>query len=438
MLRFIGIVLALFCIAGSVLAQVSSETFGQIRLEDPGTPGQAVSLRPPSGITPYTLIFPASMANGSWVLTHTADNNIGIGTWQPWTGISGTATQIPYFSSATQLTGNASLTWDNSNQALSLTGTTGNSNLLSVAKSGTVTADNTVLSLSHTATSVTSGVDKTVLAISASGSVSTGATVTGIDVNVAGGTVNYAALFRSGRVGVGLGASGLPNTQFDIAEDAATRELNYTGTLNVGTTFNNNLEFNTGNRAAFIRVATTGLTNDYSITGLAGGTDGKHINIFNATNQTMVFEHENTGSLAANRFITPTGYDLSIPPRTGVIVQYSATAQRWYVMAAGVSSYNTFATDIKTVTNTDYTLPTSSAAYILVNNNNGNNFDIALEDGVAVGQIICVQCNGPNSIRLVDGGNTNVFGTTMTLPNEAAVLFIWDGTKWIQAARATG
>jgi hypothetical protein len=152
----------------------------------------------------------------------------------------------------------------------------------------------------------------------------------------------------------------------------------------------------------------------------------------------MVFEHENTGSLAANRFITPTGYDLSIPPRTGVIVQYSATAQRWYVMAAGVSSYNTFATDIKTVTNTDYTLPTSSAAYILVNNNNGNNFDIALEDGVAVGQIICVQCNGPNSIRLVDGGNINVFGTTMTLPNEAAVLFIWDGTKWIQAARATG
>jgi hypothetical protein len=420
----------------ALVAQQSAETFGTIRLEHHETPGATISLMPPSGVTNYALTLPATTSVGTWQLGFSVNSAAGTAYWAPAGAPVGLPTHIPYFSDPTTLTGNPLHTWNDGASTLSVNGTTSSSTLFSIAKSGTLSSSHNSMVLSNTATSATASVNKTALVVSASGAMGSASAVTGVDVDVAGGTNNVAALFRNGRVGVGLGTS-LPVVGFDNATDASNREFNYTGALSVGTTPNHNVEFTAGNRASFIRIATTGLSGDFQITGLAGGQDGKYIHLVNATNQTMILRHDNTGSSAANRFITTTQYDLSLPPRTGAAIQYSATAQRWLVVSAGVSSYTALAFNSKTVTTGDDQLPTSNAAYVLVNNSAGNNFRVYFEDGIALGQIICVQNNGPNSLRISDGATINVEGVNLSMPTEAAVLFIWDGAKWNQMAAAS-
>jgi hypothetical protein len=437
-MKFLVVTIGAFFLTASVaMAQENVQTFGTIRLEDPSTQGSTISIVPPTGIVPYSLVLPASAADGTWQLLFNVTGSMATASWAPTAFPLGNPTEIPYFNSSSSLVGNPLFTWNNTTQTLSLSGATGSSTLFSMSKTGTLTATHSTLAISNTATSSTANVNKTVLQVVASGAMGSNSAVTGLDVDVAGGTNNYAALFRNGRVGIGLGTS-LPNTGIDNATDAANRELNFTGTLQTGTNLNNNFEFNTGNRSSFIRIATTGLGGDFVITGIAGGQSGKYINLYNATSETMILRHDNTSSLAANRILTPTSVDLSIPPRTGVTIQYSSVAERWYVVAAGVSSYNTFATDSKTVTTADKLLPSDRASYIIVTNNNTNNLDCDLEAGVAVGQLVCVQNSGPLTIRSVDGSLINVFGTTLSLAADASVIFIWDGSKWIQAARASG
>ncbi len=432
------VVLFVLCMVAplTLQGQQSAETFGTIRLEHHEAPGATISLMPPSGVTNYSLTLPATASVGTWQLAFSVDNGSGTSYWAPAGAPVGMPTHIPYFSAPTTLTGNPLHTWNDATSTLQVSGTTSSSTLFSISKSGTLSTSHTSLVLSNTATSATANVNKTAMLIAASGTMGANSNVVGVDVDVAGGTNNIAALFRNGRVGFGLGTS-LPVVGFDNAADASNREFSYTGALSVGTTPNHNMEFTTGNRASFIRIATTGLTDDFRITGMAGGQDGKYVHLVNATNQTMIIRHDNTGSSAANRFITTTQYDLSLPPRTGAAMQYSATAQRWLVVSAGVSSYNALAFNSKTVTTGDDLLPTSNAAYILVNNSAGNNFRVYFEDGIALGQIICVQNNGPNSLRISDGTTINVEGTNLSMPTEAAVLFIWDGAKWNQMAAAS-
>lgn len=64
-----------------------------------------------------------------------------------------------------------------------------------------------------------------------------------------------------------------------------------------------------------------------SITGLAGGETGRFAIIYNSGSQTITLEHEDSGSVAANRFWAHTGVDKLISP--GVAATFIYLASRW-------------------------------------------------------------------------------------------------------------
>ncbi len=237
--------------------------------------------------------------------------------------------------------------------------------------------------------------------------------------------MNYAALFTSGSVGIGTSA---PNTMLDVVEDVAYRELNYTTTLSATS---NDLEFNTGNKASYVRIGTQ--TGAFTITGLGGGSTGKIMTIYNASGKTMILKHDNTGSAAANRIINSTTATLYIDDKGSVTLAYSGTDSRWIVTATMGALGMTPTQTTKTVTTTDKTLPSSDNNYIRVTNNSGT-ITPTFEDGSYVGQILVIQNDGPNSLTILDTTNVEINGGTVTLGAKDVVTLVWNGTKWYQIA----
>jgi hypothetical protein len=66
-----------------------------------------------------------------------------------------------------------------------------------------------------------------------------------------------------------------------------------------------------------------------TITGFAGGIDGRILTITNIGNPVVVINHQDGGSLAANRIITKSGVSFVIPTDGIVSFIYDATTQRW-------------------------------------------------------------------------------------------------------------
>lgn len=64
-----------------------------------------------------------------------------------------------------------------------------------------------------------------------------------------------------------------------------------------------------------------------SITGLAGGAEGRVVLIFNVGSFTITLEDEHSSSTAANRFAL--NADLSLTADTGALLYYDATSSRW-------------------------------------------------------------------------------------------------------------
>lgn len=77
------------------------------------------------------------------------------------------------------------------------------------------------------------------------------------------------------------------------------------------------------------------------ITGIGGGVDGRVLVILNV-NATLTDElriaHENTGSIGANRIITPTGGTMRLRGGDGLMLIYDATSSRWRVMGLGIGA----------------------------------------------------------------------------------------------------
>jgi hypothetical protein len=89
-----------------------------------------------------------------------------------------------------------------------------------LSKSGAVTTTSTGSSISNASTSATASIVKTGLDVQSTG-VWSGATATnvGLNVNVSGGTTNYAGLFNGGNVGIGTTA---PAAKFEVHEADGT------------------------------------------------------------------------------------------------------------------------------------------------------------------------------------------------------------------------
>ncbi|MDO8611532.1 MAG: hypothetical protein Q7R32_01755 [Dehalococcoidia bacterium] len=80
---------------------------------------------------------------------------------------------------------------------------------------------------------------------------------------------------------------------------------------------------------SFLRIA--GPTAAFSISGIAGGFDGKRLTIYNPTGHVMTITNEDAASVAANRIITMTGGARATTAAGVVELIYSATDSRWLV-----------------------------------------------------------------------------------------------------------
>lgn len=89
---------------------------------------------------------------------------------------------------------------------------------------------------------------------------------------------------------------------------------------------NNNLSLAS---ASFIRINTP--TANFSITGMAGGLDGRMLVLFNSTTYNMTIANESGSSLAVNRILTGTGADIVTVAQGAVTLIYSVNDFRWIV-----------------------------------------------------------------------------------------------------------
>lgn len=85
--------------------------------------------------------------------------------------------------------------------------------------------------------------------------------------------------------------------------------------------------------ASSIRASTDAIRN---ITGLAGGADGRLIVWHNIGAFNTVFQDEDAGSTAANRFAL--NADVTIAPDQSAVLQYDSTSSRWRLMAGPATS----------------------------------------------------------------------------------------------------
>ncbi len=128
--------------------------------------------------------------------------------------------------------------------------------------------------------------------------------------------------YFSGNVGIGTTA---PNTKVDIDGDVALRAGAFTATNG------NNNNITIGGRS-FIRI--TGPAAAFSITGIAGGVDGKVVILYNATAQNMTIANESTSSTDINRITTLTGSGIVTTGAGAITLIYDSTASRWIVTSA--------------------------------------------------------------------------------------------------------
>jgi len=78
-----------------------------------------------------------------------------------------------------------------------------------------------------------------------------------------------------------------------------------------------------------------------TITGIAGGSEGRLLKLLNVGSFDLVLGHQNTGSSAANRILMAQGQDLTIPANGAATLFYDGVTSRWRcITQAGAAPYD--------------------------------------------------------------------------------------------------
>ena len=151
------------------------------------------------------------------------------------------------------------------------------------------------------------------------GNMSVGTTYSGTNAAPTNGAI------VEGNVGVGVTS---PKTKIDIGGDLALREYSQDIGTNAGTNNFNDLAINSDN--TFIRV--TGPDNNYEITGITGGVDGRVLILYNSTLKDMKFKNDDILSAAANRIYGYDYADVTVRKLSTATLVYSSIDSRWLVL----------------------------------------------------------------------------------------------------------
>jgi len=133
-----------------------------------------------------------------------------------------------------------------------------------------------------------------------------------------------ARISDAGNVGIGTTA---PNTMLDVRKDFAMR----VDTLFITAGVQNDVAINASSN---LRTEYSGTPGRDTITGFAGGYDGKVLHIVNTVEGVMTLSHNSTLSSAANRIYTIDNKDLSIGDTGSVDMVYDSKMSRWLVKGA--------------------------------------------------------------------------------------------------------
>lgn len=137
-----------------------------------------------------------------------------------------------------------------------------------------------------------------------------------------GGDLGLQTLY-GGYVGV---KTQTPQTHLDINGDISTRINAYTASTGA----NNDIAI-----PAYTYIRITGPGGAFSITGIAGGVNGKIVVLHNSTGVAMTIANDNASSLAADRIYTQAGNILTTGTGTVTMI-YNATAAHWIVISTAL------------------------------------------------------------------------------------------------------
>ena len=115
-----------------------------------------------------------------------------------------------------------------------------------------------------------------------------------------------------------------PNTTVDVNGDIAMREHGYTAANG------NNNDANIGNYS-FVRISGPGAA--FTITGIAGGQNGKMVILYNSTAQNMTISHNDANSNASNRIYCKGSGNLTVGQYGVATLIYNSTDSRWIVVS---------------------------------------------------------------------------------------------------------
>src|SRR6185295_18159587 len=125
---------------------------------------------------------------------------------------------------------------------------------------------------------------------------------------------------------VGIGTS-VPQSKLDVAGDLSLRGAN----LAVEDGLNHNVDI-LSSKSSFYRI--TGPTNDFTITGLKGGNDGRLVTLYNATSAKMTIAIQDLGSKADHQILAANKQNLVLPASGTATFQYSSADKAWILLSS--------------------------------------------------------------------------------------------------------